>query len=599
MKCMKKNKQGSGGLSEYKSSDKRLVMVFKDSRERWKKNAAIKQKKLRSLSVKARDLSISRDSWKAKAKELEAENRRLKQEIETLKKTSFLLNSSSIGELKSESANELQVAPRGHVYPLGVVRLAIEQVILSLSSFRGVQKTFELFAQLFNLPIPSYTSIRNWVFKLGLYELKKEKEYRADWIFIVDTTLELGRAKCLVILGINQEKFIQICTQQTRSLEHYDVEVLALEVTECCTGKLVEEKLTKLSSQVGIPKQIVADHGSDIKKGIELYQENHSEVIYTYDVTHQMANLLKSELSENKRYLEFIERCHITRQLIQQTELIFLNPPKPRTKARYHQVNTFVNWAIKILEYENKNDFSLINAEVELDRENLLYLTNKVDTNFMKKLHKFEGKIWENRDFFLEELEKKLGIVSVQKYGEIILQVADKGRKRFQEKLGWVKDYQEDLKNYHQMLTLINLAFKQIKTSGLGRNSAQTFLKQVAPMVLSESSEKLKNKIGEKLETSSCQIPENEIFLGTSDILESILGKYKIFSSRSPAKEVGKMLLTIPLCTIQLTAATVKEAMEKILICDLEDWSVSVIGQSMLSKSRAICTEESNYTKTA
>jgi hypothetical protein len=177
--------------------------------------------------------------------------------------------------------------------------------------------------------------------------------------------------------------------------------------------------------------------------------------------------------------------------------------------------------------------------------------------------------------------------------------VADKGRKRFQEKLGWVKDYQEDLKNYHQMLTLINLAFKQIKTSGLRRNSAQTFLKQVAPMVLSESSEKLKNKIGEKLETSSCQIPENEIFLGTSDILESILGKYKIFSSRSPAKEVGKMLLTIPLCTIQLTAATVKEAMEKILICDLEDWSVSVIGQSMLSKSRAICTEESNYTKTA
>lgn len=596
---MKKNKQGSGGLSEYKSSDKRLVMVFKDSRERWKKNAAIKQKKLRSLSVKARDLSISRDSWKAKAKELEAENRRLKQEIETLKKTSFLLNSSSIGELKSESAHELQIAPRGHVYPLGVVKLAIEQVILSLSSFRGVQKTFELFAQLFNLPIPSYTSIRNWVFKLGLYELKKEKEYRADWIFIVDTTLELGRAKCLVILGINQEKFIQICTQQTRSLEHYDVEVLALEVTECCTGKLVEEKLTNLSSQVGIPKQIVADHGSDIKKGIELYQENHSEVIYTYDVTHQMANLLKSELSENKRYLEFIERCHITRQLIQQTELIFLNPPKPRTKARYHQVNTFVNWAIKILEYENKNDFSLINAEVELDRENLLYLTNKVDANLMKKLRKFEGKIWENRKIFLEELEKKLGIVSVQKYGEIILQVADKGRKRFQEKLGWVKDYQEDLKNYHQMLTLINLAFKQIKTSGLRRNSAQTFLKQVAPMVLSESSEKLKNKIGEKLETSSGQIPENEIFLGTSDILESILGKYKIFSSRSPAKEVGKMLLTIPLCTIQLTAATVKEAMEKILICDLEDWSVSVIGQSMLSKSRAICTEESNYTKTA
>lgn len=587
---MKKTKQDAGVLSEYKSSEKRLVMVFKDSRERWKKNAAIKQKKIRSLLVKTRDLSISRDSWKTKAKELEAENQRLKQEIETLKKNSSPLQEGSISEVTLESTNELQVHPRGHVYPLGVVRLAIEQVILSLTSFRGVQKTFKLFAQLFNLPTPGYTSIRNWVFKVGLYQLKKEKKYRDDWLFIVDTTLELGRAKCLVILGISQEKFIQICTQHTRSLEHYDVEVLALEVTECCTGKLVEEKLTNLSSLVGIPKQIVADRGSDIKKGIQLYQENHSETIYTYDVTHQMANLLKSELSENKKYLEFIERCHITRQLIQQTELIFLNPPKPRTKARYHQVDTLVNWAMKILEYEKQNDFSLISAEIELDREGLLLLKNKLHPNLLKKLRKLQGKTWKNRKNFLEDLEKKLGIVSAQKYGEIIFQVADKGRKRFQEKLGWVKDYQEDLRTYHQMLDLINLVFKQIKTSGIMRNSADIFLQQVAAMVLSDSSEKFKNKIGETLENSSCQIPENEIFLGTSDVLESILGKYKIFSSRSPVKEVGKMLLTIPLCTIQLTADTVKEAMEKIRVCDLEDWSVSVIGQSMLSKSRAICS---------
>lgn len=526
---MKKNKHDAGGLSEYKSSEKRLLMVFKDSRERWKKNAAIKQKKIRSLSVKTRDLSISRDSWKAKSKELEAENQRLKQEIETLKKNSSLLPEGSINEVKLESANELQVAPRGHVYPLGVVRLAIEQVILSLSSFRGVQKTFELFAQLFNLPTPSYTSIRNWVFKVGLYELKREQEYRGDWIFIVDTTLELGRAKCLVILGISQEKLMQICTEETRSLEHHDVKVLALEITESCTGKLVEEKLTNLSSIVGIPKQIVADRGSDIKKGIQLYQENYQEVIYTYDVTHQMANLLKSELTENKRYLEFIEQCHITRQLIQQTELIFLNPPKPRTKARYHQVDTLVNWAMKILEYEKQNDFSLISTEVELDREGLLALKNKLNANLLKKLRKLEGKTWKNRETFLEELEKKLGIVSVQKYGEIIVWVADKGRKRFQEKLGWVKNYQEDLKTYYQMLNLINLAFKQIKTSGLMRNSAETFLKKVAPMVLSEPSEKFKNKIGENLENSSRQIPENEILLGTSDVLESILGKYKNF----------------------------------------------------------------------
>ncbi len=45
-------------------------------------------------------------------------------------------------------------------------------------------------------------------------------------------TIELGGAKCLVILGISQNKFHQIIRQEVRSLQHDDVEVLALEILE-------------------------------------------------------------------------------------------------------------------------------------------------------------------------------------------------------------------------------------------------------------------------------------------------------------------------------------------------------------------------------
>lgn len=53
---------------------------------------------------------------------------------------------------------------------------------------------------------------------------------------------------------------------------------------------------------MGNTKQIVADRGSDIKKEIEFYRDNNPEVIYTYDVTHQVANLLKKELSSDRKY---------------------------------------------------------------------------------------------------------------------------------------------------------------------------------------------------------------------------------------------------------------------------------------------------------
>ncbi|MEH2436852.1 MAG: hypothetical protein V7K25_21870 [Nostoc sp.] len=49
---------------------------------------------------------------------------------------------------------------------------------------------------------PSFSSVRNWLGKSGLYELQREKEYRNDWVFIIDLTVELGKQKCLVILGV-------------------------------------------------------------------------------------------------------------------------------------------------------------------------------------------------------------------------------------------------------------------------------------------------------------------------------------------------------------------------------------------------------------
>lgn len=44
----------------------------------------------------------------------------------------------------------------------------------------------------------------------------------------------------------------------------------------------MEKKLIDLSQGLGTPKQIVANRGSDIKKGIKLYQETQPNVIYTY-----------------------------------------------------------------------------------------------------------------------------------------------------------------------------------------------------------------------------------------------------------------------------------------------------------------------------
>ena len=73
-------------MKGYKSSETRLVYLFKDGREKWKERALSKQKKLRAMEIKVRDISLSRDKWKEKALDLEAALKEKQEEIEELKK---------------------------------------------------------------------------------------------------------------------------------------------------------------------------------------------------------------------------------------------------------------------------------------------------------------------------------------------------------------------------------------------------------------------------------------------------------------------------------------------------------------------------------
>ena len=73
-------------MEEFKISESRLVRLFHKGRVQWRKRATEKQKKMRVMKIRIRDLSASRDLWKTKALEAQREQEKLQQELEDLKK---------------------------------------------------------------------------------------------------------------------------------------------------------------------------------------------------------------------------------------------------------------------------------------------------------------------------------------------------------------------------------------------------------------------------------------------------------------------------------------------------------------------------------
>ena len=76
------------------------------------------------------------------------------------------------------------------------------------------------------------------------------------------------------------------------------------------------------------------------------------------------------------------------------------------------------------------------------------------------------------------------------------------------------------------------------------------------------------------------------VYSGCSDIIESVFGKYKTFSAKSPMKEVGKAVLTIPVFTINIGYNEVKAAMESVSTKDLKSWLDKNVGISLFAKRK-------------
>jgi hypothetical protein len=73
-------------MQEYKCTDSRLAYLFRNERDNWKERALDKQKKVRALEIKVRDLMLSRENWKKRALDAEKKLLELQKEEEKSKK---------------------------------------------------------------------------------------------------------------------------------------------------------------------------------------------------------------------------------------------------------------------------------------------------------------------------------------------------------------------------------------------------------------------------------------------------------------------------------------------------------------------------------
>jgi hypothetical protein len=248
---------------------------------------------------------------------------------------------------------------------------------------KSLEIIFETFPVLKNSQAPSCTTIKYWAAQVGYYKLKRKKTIANDWMVLIDASIQMGEKKCILALGCRRTNLRKI-TNRALTLE--DLEVLSMRVVSKLNGEVITEILTEIATAVGKIIAVCSDRGSEILRGIKLFQAISPETRHIGDTAHRVSNLLESTLEKNPRWKEFREKATLSRRKMQNSLVPGALPPSPRAKARYMNVDTIIQWAADMLDLL-EHDISSAGIDiVELRKYVGWLLSYRDDIDFWNRL---------------------------------------------------------------------------------------------------------------------------------------------------------------------------------------------------------------------
>lgn len=215
--------------SQYKSPAHKLIKFFKDSRDKWKIKAQNAKKKIHSLTEMLRKLRHRRDELQVQVKTLKQQVNDMDKQLQNLanshqnvpqKKRPFVIIDQKSGRIQPQNAQKgsshsnyhqhdtsNSLVPANQNEDARIISMVHYLVATACLSFRATGKSLSIIEKYLPIEVPSADSIRQWVYRLGYYELLEQpKPIRSDWVFIADFTANIGIHKCFVVLGVPLKK---------------------------------------------------------------------------------------------------------------------------------------------------------------------------------------------------------------------------------------------------------------------------------------------------------------------------------------------------------------------------------------------------------
>lgn len=359
------------------------------------------------------------------------------------------------------------------------------------------------------LDAPCQTTIQNHILRLGLYLIQRVDQRRDDWIWLMDHMINAGSTKCLVVLGISLEDYRKL----KEPMSHQDLDVIAVMPVETSNGEVVCGQLEKLADQFGTPVATLSDRGSDLKKGVELFQKEHPDVASLYDIVHLISRVIKSIFESNSKWESYRQACCKSANFLRQSSLAHLKPPRPKTKARYMNYDREVRWASR--------------AIVVLDRVRSGRLNDRQKARLP-----------------LELIEKRLG---------------------------WLDKYRVLASVWLEVIWTGKAICSFVRRNGYTKNTPDEIRSLLSKAKYDETCS-LIDRVVTEVEPLCKSLAPGESMPGSTEVLESLIGKGKRLLHHS-SNSVTRQILSLAATTTEITTTLVQKALSTCRMKHMAQWA--------------------------
>jgi hypothetical protein len=417
----------------------------------------------------------------------------------------------------------------GFQFTLRLIVMAIE--LAKRVGFRGAAEAMQImFAGLgVETRVPSHDVIEQWTLRLGVGLLKDTFMPGQRVLWMADHSSQVGKERLLLIVGVALDDL----PAPGESLTFEKLKVLAVVPGVSWKKEDVEREYLKLTKQIGVPAYLLCDGAVELREPAEKLELNGQKTIVLGDLKHRAANVLEKELSRGGRFQAFLNEVGLTRNRIQQTELDQFTPPTLRSKSRFMNIGTLLNWATMVL-YHLKTP----------------------------------------------ESAARTGITE----------------ERMKQKLGWLLDYASDLEQWKKCQEVIDCSLSVINLQGLSAKTCELVehsLTQNNPSWRTEDSSAthIAVQLIAWIKQSSDKLKDNERAWLSTEILESLFGKFKQVEQQQSKGGFTRVIAAIPTLCIKATKQIVRKAFQSVNSPQTREWINASLGKTLNARRNAAYRE--------